>query len=138
MVSLLRDDKPGLAFANMWDLPGGGRDGIEPPAETVLREVYEETGLDLPQSVLTYRFDHRSDHLPGAPEVVFFAGAIRQSQARTMVLGDEGQELRLMPIPDFLTRHDAIPSLQARLKQYLSTRADAPTQSQSNTPKLGC
>ena len=27
----LRDDKPGLFNANMWDFPGGGREGNETP-----------------------------------------------------------------------------------------------------------
>ena len=26
-----RDDKPGLRFANLWDMPGGGREGDETP-----------------------------------------------------------------------------------------------------------
>jgi 8-oxo-dGTP diphosphatase len=137
VVTLLRDDTPGLAFANMWDLPGGGREGSETAEETVLREVHEEIGLHLPVSVLAFRSVHRSDHLPGAPTVLFFAGNITQTQVASMVLGDEGQALRLMPIAEFLSRSDAIPSLQSRLKRYLSIHADGSTPSQSDTPKPG-
>ena len=27
LLTYLRDDKPGLNWAGMWDLPGGGREG---------------------------------------------------------------------------------------------------------------
>ena len=33
LLTYLRDDKPGLPWANWWDLPGGGREGGEAPAE---------------------------------------------------------------------------------------------------------
>jgi hypothetical protein len=38
-VVYLRDDKPGIPFPGMWDLPGGGREGNEGPIECGIREV---------------------------------------------------------------------------------------------------
>jgi 8-oxo-dGTP pyrophosphatase MutT (NUDIX family) len=35
-----------------WELPGGGVEGIESPAETAVRELAEETGLVLPVSAV--------------------------------------------------------------------------------------
>ena len=35
-------------------------------------------------------------------------------------LGDEGQELRWMPVETFLALDDAIPHLKARLRAYLA------------------
>jgi len=45
LLTYLRDDTPGLPWANMWDLPGGGREGDETPEACVLRELHEEFGL---------------------------------------------------------------------------------------------
>ena len=43
----LRDNKPGLFNANMWDFPGGGREQNETPRECAIREVFEEFGINL-------------------------------------------------------------------------------------------
>lgn len=43
----LRDNKPGLFNANMWDFFGGGRSGNETPITCAKREVKEELELDL-------------------------------------------------------------------------------------------
>lgn len=44
----LRDDKPGLQFANTWSLPGGHSEPGEDPAETLRRELLEEMEIDPP------------------------------------------------------------------------------------------
>ena len=41
VVAYLRDDKPGIPFRGLWDLPGGGREGDEDPVTCALREVEE-------------------------------------------------------------------------------------------------
>ena len=46
----LRDDKPGLIFANMIGLFGGHREGDETFLECVRREIREETGFAPPAS----------------------------------------------------------------------------------------
>lgn len=45
LIAIQRDDKPALAYAAMWDLPGGGREGSETAFECVAREVKEELGI---------------------------------------------------------------------------------------------
>src|SRR4028119_1117133 len=47
LLALLRDDHPGLPWAGWWDLPGGGREAREAPAETFAREAREERGRDI-------------------------------------------------------------------------------------------
>ena len=39
LAVILRDDTPGLPFADHWDLPGGGREGEETPLGCALRPV---------------------------------------------------------------------------------------------------
>jgi 8-oxo-dGTP diphosphatase len=43
----LRDDKPDLAYANHWTLPGGRVEPGETPFAAARRELNEETGLDV-------------------------------------------------------------------------------------------
>ena len=47
ILVVLRDNKPDIPWPNMWELPGGGREGIETPLECLQREVWEELGLTL-------------------------------------------------------------------------------------------
>lgn len=69
LLLFLRDDKPGLPYANMWDLPGGHVEDGETPAECIVREMREELGVDIEGSVLfrIYEFDDRTDHVFFAP-----------------------------------------------------------------------
>ena len=36
LLVIQRDNKSGLQFAGLWDLPGGGREGQETPLECIL------------------------------------------------------------------------------------------------------
>ena len=47
LVTYRRDAKPSIPWPGLWDLPGGGREGAETPAECALREAQEEFGLVL-------------------------------------------------------------------------------------------
>ena len=47
VLTILRDDKDDIPCPNMWELPGGGREGDESPFECVAREVYEEAKIGL-------------------------------------------------------------------------------------------
>ncbi|RVE89918.1 hypothetical protein CN172_30815 [Sinorhizobium meliloti] len=37
LITYKRDQKPDIPFPGMWDLPGGGREGDESPAECAIR-----------------------------------------------------------------------------------------------------
>lgn len=50
------------AVPGLWGLPGGGMDGSETASQTIVREVYEETGQ---HAVLDHVLDMQSDHWIG-------------------------------------------------------------------------
>ena len=47
VLLLLRDDKPGLPYRNMWDVPGGHVEENETPDKCIIREMKEEMNLEL-------------------------------------------------------------------------------------------
>lgn len=47
VLLILRDNKPGIPFPGMWDIPGGQVEPGENPEETVKREMIEEMSLGL-------------------------------------------------------------------------------------------
>ena len=118
LLTYLRDDKPGLPWAAMWDLPGGGREGDETAEACVLREVQEEFGLALPPERLTWRRIWPSMMDATRPSV-FFAGRITAVDIAAIRFGDEGQYWQMMPVADYLNHPLAIPELQRRVTTAL-------------------
>ena len=79
VLTYLRDDLPGLGWADHWDLPGGGREGDEDPATCLLRELDEEFGLRLPPDRLIWQRIFPSMANPARPSV-FFAGHLTRAE----------------------------------------------------------
>lgn len=118
ILTYLRDDIAQIPWPNMWDLPGGGREGAETPAACVLRELREEFGLVLPESRLIWRRELPSLLDPDKPSW-FFAGRLAEEEIAAIRFGDEGQFWRMMPVPSFLAHPEAVPALQARTRLAL-------------------
>lgn len=118
-LTYLRDDRPGLPWAGLWDLPGGGREGDETPEACGLRELHEEFGLTLPESRLVWaRAFPAIDH-PGRPGW-FFAGRLTGDEEAAIRFGDEGQHWRMMPLRDWLEHPRAVAPLQDRSRIALA------------------
>jgi 8-oxo-dGTP diphosphatase len=116
LLAYRRDDLASLPFPGMIDLPGGGRQGDEGPAECVLRELAVEFGISLPVDRLHY---HRSYRLgDDATTSHFFAAYLTPAEAAAVQFGDEGQDWALMPTTDFIASADAIPRLREWLGHY--------------------
>ena len=122
ILTILRDDKSNIPWPNMWELPGGGREGDESPFECVAREVYEELGIHLTEDCLLWSKVYPSMLFEGK-ESVFLVGKLRQEQFDSIVFGDEGQAYQLMDVSQFLADEKVIPQLQDRLSDYLEVRA---------------
>ena len=118
ILTILRDDKETIPWPNMWELPGGGREGNETPFECVAREVYEELNIQLSKEEIIWSWIYPS-MLDENKNSVFLVGQLTQEQFDSIVFGDEGQAYKLMSIEEFLNSKQAVPQLQGRLRDYL-------------------
>lgn len=122
LLVLLRDDVATIPWPAHWDLPGGGREGAESPLDCALRELFEETGLALAPERL------RGEALPSASRpgrlAWVFRAELTEAEAAVVRLGDEGQELRLMPLAEYLAHPNAIPHFRDMVRDLLA-REDA-------------
>jgi 8-oxo-dGTP diphosphatase len=64
ILLFLRDDKPGLPYRNMWDIPGGHVEYGETPEQCIVREMKEEMDLELDQfePFFVKEFDDRIEY----------------------------------------------------------------------------
>ena len=123
LLTILRDDKENIPWPNMWELPGGGREGDESPFECAEREVYEELGIHLTEDCLLWSKVYPSMLFEGK-ESVFLVGKLTQEQFDSIVFGNEGQGYKLMPIDEFLDSDKAVHQLQDRVRDYLERDYD--------------
>ena len=119
ILTYLRDDKPGLPWANWWDLPGGGREGGEAPAECLLRELHEEFGLRLAEDRLVWRVELPSMLWPDK-RAWFFGGHLTPAEIAAIRFGDEGQHWQMMPLAAFRAHERVIPEMAARAALFLA------------------
>ena len=121
VLTILRDDKDDIPCPNMWELPGGGREGNESPFECAAREVYEELGIHLDEDCLLWSKIYPSVIFKDK-QSVFMVGQLRQEQFDNITFGDEGQGYQLMNVEEFLSSSQVVPQLQERLKDYLKSK----------------
>lgn len=118
ILTILRDDKEDIPWPNMWELPGGGREGNEPPFECVAREVYEELSIQLSKADVIW-FQIYPSMLDGNKKSVFLVGRLTQEQFESIIFGDEGQGYKLVSFEEFLTSDRVVPQLQERVRDYM-------------------
>lgn len=117
VLTILRDDKDDIPCPNMWELPGGGREGDESPFECAAREVYEELGIHLNEDCLLWSKVYPS-MLFADKQSVFLVGQLTQNQFDNITFGDEGQGYQLMNVEEFLGSDKVVPQLQDRVRDY--------------------
>ena len=118
LLTILRDDKASIPWPNIWELPGGGREGDESPFECVAREVYEELGIHLTEDCLLWSKVYPSMLYEGWHSV-FMVGQLSQEQFDNITFGDEGQSYQLVNVEEFLSSSQVVPQLQNRVRDYL-------------------
>ena len=122
LLTILRDDFSTSPWPNMWELPGGGREGEETPFECVQREVFEELGLKLEEADILWAKEYQGMLDPDKISI-FMVGTITQEECTIIAFGDEGQAYQMMDVSQFLADDKVIPQLQDRLRDYLEVRA---------------
>lgn len=121
LVMQLRDNKPGLRFANMWDFPGGGREGNETPVECAIREIKEEFGITLKSDAFAWQKEYPAMH--DAKQKAFFLVALAtETDIKNIRFGDEGQRWDFMTQIEFLNNEEVVPDLKGRFRDYLEQR----------------
>ena len=118
LLTILRDNISSIPWPNMWELPGGGREGEETPFECVQREVFEELGLKLEEADILWVKKYQGMLNPDKISI-FMVGTISQEECASIAFGDEGQAYQMMDVSQFLVDEQVIPQLQDRLKDYL-------------------
>ena len=118
ILTILRDDKPTIPWPDMWELPGGGREGEETPFEYVQREVFEELGLKLEEADILWVKAYQGILDPDKTSI-FMVGTITQEEFASIVFGDEGQGYKLVRLEEFLASDRVVPQLQERVRDYL-------------------
>ena len=120
ILTYRRDNKPGIRWPGLIDLPGGGREGDESPALCALRELHEEFGLHLLEQRIWWARPFPAMDAPGHTGW-FLAAAITRSEVDAIRFGNEGHSPQLLGLDAFLAASDAIAPLQQRLRLALET-----------------
>lgn len=115
----LRDNKPGLFNANMWDFPGGGREGDETPEACAVREIFEEFEITLETSSIVWKKDFAAQKDPNQ-RAFFLVATIPLDDTKKIIL-HEGQKWVLMSQEDFFAKDDVISALKERFRNYLES-----------------
>lgn len=119
IITIQRDNKPGLRFAGMWDLPGGGRENNETPVDTAKREVFEELRIILNGEDYIYEKEYPS--MTEENSIAYFlAVRVTGRQIEDIVFGDEGQGWKLTTIADLIKDENAVPFLRTRLEDLVA------------------
>lgn len=110
IVTIQRDDKPGLPWPGLWDLPGGGREGSESPEDCVLRETREEIGVRLTSADLVWRRFYQRPRPAWC-----FSARLDRSREHEVSLGPEGQRLALVDPAKWVLQADVVPHFRIRV-----------------------
>ncbi len=113
----LRDDKPGLFNANMWDFAGGGREGDESPIECAVREVEEEFGILLTPESFVWENVYPAQKDPS--QKAYFMVAALSPDALPHINLTEGQKWQLFTQEDFFSDPRVIGALKERFNDYV-------------------
>ena len=131
ILTILRDDKDNIPWPNMWELPGGGREGDESPFECVAREVYEELNIQLSKDDVIWSGIYPS-MLDENKKSVFLVGKLTQEQFESIIFGDEGQGYKLVSFEEFLASDRVVPQLQERVRDYVDENVPDPVLSMTS------
>lgn len=118
VLTVLRDNKSGIHFPGMWDLPGGAREDSETPAQVAIREIKEELGINIGSNEIKWK-----RYFPAVADATktacFMVIELTNDQANSIVLGTEGQKWKFMAFDEFFNHKNLIEGMKDRLRTYL-------------------
>lgn len=132
LLTYLRDDKPGIPWPGMWDLPGGGRENDETPLQTAARETMEEFSLTLDEAWVVSARVYPGQGMNGL-DTWFLVGQVPAGTFEQIVFGDEGQRWEVISVRAFLEMDGAVVHLQERLREFLHSAPGALKQSSNGS-----
>ncbi|MEV5378061.1 MULTISPECIES: NUDIX hydrolase [Streptomyces] len=112
------------ADSGLWALPGGGMEMGESLAGAVVREVREETGLDVEVTGLVGTYTdprHVIAYSDGEVRRQFNICFTARIVGGTLAISDESTELRFVPV-DGIRSLDMHPTQRMRVQHYLQRR----------------
>lgn len=90
-VLILQRNKNEDVYPGMWELPSGKREPLEPSEDSLIREVKEESGLDvkvvMPFSVFDYQIE-KKDETRDSTQINFLVAPVGKDE---VVLSEEHQ-----------------------------------------------
>ncbi|MFM2423995.1 MAG: hypothetical protein RLZZ70_384 [Candidatus Parcubacteria bacterium] len=121
LLMMLRDDKPGLRFANKWDFAGGRRNNSDDsPEACFIRETQEEFGITIVPEMICYKqlYPNLST---GVTDSYFFVAEVTKTDIQNIAFGTEGQGWTLFTPAEFFSHPDVIAPLKQRYQDYLDS-----------------
>jgi 8-oxo-dGTP pyrophosphatase MutT (NUDIX family) len=91
---MLRDDNINIPAPNSWTVIGGCPDMDETPLQTLIREVKEETNIDLIDVEFLLKY-HQEEGLK-----YVYTCKLNKEQIASIKLGDEGQDLKFFTLEE--------------------------------------
>ena len=97
ILMLLRDNKPEIPDPNCWQLIGGQLESNETPIEALIREVREESNLEIKKNepILIGEINFL-----GKKKIFLYWIKLSKAKAREVKLGNEGQEIAFFSIKE--------------------------------------
>ncbi len=88
-ILILQRHKDEKVFPEMWELPSGKREFLEPSKNSLIREIKEETNLDteliMPVSVFDYQIE-KTDEIKDSTQINFL---VRPTDNKEVKISDE-------------------------------------------------
>lgn len=103
-------------YSGYWGLPGGGVEKDETPTDAVIREVMEETGLDITNMRMLNKYPHYNTYIN------VFVYNSPEFDPNTIVLNEEHTEWGMFSYYDIFNMKDVIPSTALFIGDYLTNQ----------------
>ncbi|AZK97709.1 MULTISPECIES: NUDIX domain-containing protein [Streptomyces] len=103
LLTRLSEASP-VFLPGLWHLPGGGIDPGEQPGETLAREMWEETGLELASARLVDARSYTAHRLGVHWHLValFYRVELKSGTLKVIETGGSTAEVRWLPLPDLV------------------------------------